>query len=95
MIEAKDFNTKLWAEAIKYFVYIRNRSPHKYLDGKKTYESLFGHKPSVSHFMVFGAKDWVRIPLEKQKSLHPQREDSIMVGYYEYEKRYKLFYPSS
>ena len=54
-----------------------------------------GHKPSVSHFRVFGSKDWARIPLEKRKALQPQIKESIMVGYVEYEKGYKLFDPSS
>ena len=53
-----------------------------------------GHKPSVSHFKVFGSKAWARIPPEKRKALKPQRKESIMVGYYEYGKLYKLFDPS-
>ena len=83
------------AEAIKCDSYIQNISPHKYLDGKTPYEAWSGHKPSVSHFMVFGSKALDRIPLEKRKALQPQRKESFMVGCDDYAKGYNLFYPSS
>ena len=75
MLEAKDLNPNLLAEAINCVAYIQNRSPHKYLDGKTPYEARMGRKPSVSHFRVFGSKDWARIPLEKRKALKPQIKD--------------------
>ena len=56
------------------------------MDGKTPYEAWCGHKPSVSHFKVFGSKAWARIPLEKRKDLQPQRKDYIMVGYAKYAK---------
>ena len=62
MIEGKDLNSKLWDEAINYATYVQNRSPHKSVDGKISYEDFFGHKPNVSHFKVFGSKAWARIP---------------------------------
>ena len=65
------------------------------MDGKTPYEAWFGHKPNVSHFKFFDSKSWARIPPEKRKALQPQRKESIMVGYAEYAKGYKLFDPSS
>ena len=85
MMEAKDLNHKLWDEDIKCTAYVQNRALHKSLDGKTPHEAWSGHKPNVSHFMVFGSKDWARIPLEKRKALRPQIKDSIMVVYAEYE----------
>ena len=95
MMEAKDLNPNLWVEAIKCVTYVQNISPHKALDDKNPYEAWSGHKHNVSHFRVFGSKAWDRIPPEKGKALKPKRKESIMVGYAEYEKGYKLFYPSS
>ena len=95
MMEEKDLNPKIWDESIKYYAYVQNISPHKYLDLKTLYEAWIGHKPNVSHFMVFGSKAWARIPPEKRKSLQPQRKESIMVGYVEYSNVYNLFDPSS
>ena len=76
MIESKDFNPKIWDEAINYAAYIQNRSPHKSLDEKTPCEAWFGHKRNIS--------DWARIPSEKRKSLKPKIKDCIMVACYEY-----------
>ena len=65
------------------------------MDGKTPYEAWSGHKPSVSHFRVFGSNAWANIPPEKRKALRSQRNESIMVGYAEYANRYKIFDPSS
>ena len=56
------------------------------MEEKIPFEAWSGHKPNVSHFRVFGSKDWARIPAEKGKSLQTQINDCIMVGYYEYAK---------
>ena len=53
-----------------------------------------GHSPDVSHFRMFGSRAWSRLPIEKRKSLHPQRKESIMTIYSEYAKGYNLFDPS-
>ena len=77
---------KLWNEAIKYDEYVQNIFPHKTLEEKTRFEAWSGHKPNVSHFEVFSSKAWVRIHPEKRKALQPQRKESIMVGYAEYQK---------
>ena len=64
MIGAKELNPMLWDESINCVEYVQNRAPHKHLDGKTPYEACLGHKPSVSHFRVFGSKAWDRIPPE-------------------------------
>ena len=94
-METWDLNPKIWDEDIKCDAYVQKKYPHKSLDGKTPYEALSGHKPSVSHFRVFGSKSWARIPPEKRKALKPQIKESIMVRYDEYEKGYNIFYPSS
>ena len=45
----------------------RNRVPHKQLDGSTPFKSWSGHKPDVTHFRIFGSKDWARIPTEKEE----------------------------
>ena len=65
------------------------------MERKTSFEAWSGHKPNVSHFRVFGSKAWARIRPEKRKALQPQRKESIMVGYSEHEKGYKIFDPSS
>ena len=75
MMEAKDLSPKLWVEGINCAAYVQNRDPHKSLEGKTPFEAWSGHKPNVSHFMVFGSNAWARIPPEKRKALKPKIKD--------------------
>ena len=75
--------------------YVQNIAPHKYLDGKTPYEAWSGHKPSVSHFKVFGSKAWARIPPKKKKALKTKIKEYIMLVYSKYAKVCNIFYPSS
>ena len=74
MMEAKTLPPKFWAKAINYAAYIQNRLPHKQLDGLTPFKARSAHKPDVTHFRIFGSKDWARIPTEKRKALQPQRQ---------------------
>ena len=65
------------------------------MEERTPFEAWIGHKPNVSHFKVFGSKAWDRNPPEKRKELKPQIKESIMVGYVEYSKGYKILDPSS
>ena len=54
MMEDQDLSPKIWDEAIKCFAYIQKMDLHKSVKGKTPYEAWFGHKPNISHFMIFG-----------------------------------------
>ena len=69
-----------------YYEYVQHIAPQKSLEGKTPFEAWSGHKPNVSHFMVFGSNAWDIIPPEKRKALKPQIKESIMVGYAKYAK---------
>ena len=71
LIEARDLSPKLWDESINCDAYIQNRAFHKSVKGKTPYDEWFGHKPNVSHFIIFGSRAWARIPSEKRKALQP------------------------
>ena len=73
MMEAKNFPPNFWARDVNYASYIYNRVPHKNIDGMTPFKSWSGHKPDVTHFRIFGSKDWARIPTEKRKPLQPQK----------------------
>ena len=94
MMESKELNPKIHDEDINCAAYVQNISPHKALDGRTPFEAWSGQKPNVSHFRVFGSKAWDRIPPNKRNALQPQINESLMVGYAEYSKGYKLFDPS-
>ena len=58
MIEARDISPKIWAKAINCVAYIQNKEFHKSVKGKAPYKAWFGHKPNVSHFIIFGSRAW-------------------------------------
>ena len=90
MMEANTLPPKFWSKAIKCALYIQDKVPHKQLDGIMPFESWSGHKPDVTHFMIFGSKAWARIPTKKRKDFKPQTQECLFVGYYEYSKGYNL-----
>ena len=91
MIEVRELNPKLWAEAISCDAQIHNKSFHKSVKWMTPYKAWFGEKPDVSNFRIFGTKAWEIIPLEKRKALNPQSKECLMVGYGEDTKGYNLF----
>ena len=74
---------KLWGEAISMAVYLKNRLPHCALPNTIIpYESLFKHKPTISHLQLFGKFCRTHISKERQScKLSPRAERSISVGY--------------
>ena len=58
--------------------------------GATPFEALHGHKPNVSHLIVFGSKAWANIPMDKRKAFQAQSSECILLGYAKDEKAYKL-----
>eukprot|EP00253_Pinus_taeda_P026365 PITA_26365 len=81
MLHAKSLPHKLWVEALICANCTKNRSPHRSVKDQTFLETWSGTKPEVTHFRVFGSRAWARIPFEKRKSLDPQRNECIFVGY--------------
>ena len=77
MIDAKDLSPKIWVEAINFIAYIHNNYLHKSVKWKTPYEAWFGHKPNISHFRIFGSREWARIPSEKRKALQPNGKKNV------------------
>ncbi|KAI0992804.1 hypothetical protein K3495_g15380 [Podosphaera aphanis] len=53
---------RLWAEAVKTFIYTKNRQFHKTVTGMTPYEAFHGEIPSTDHLQPFGRKCFVHIP---------------------------------
>jgi hypothetical protein len=75
--------------------YIQNIASHKYVEDKTPFEAWTGDKPDVTHFRIFGSREWAHIPSEKRKSLDPQSTPFIFVGYPDDVKGYILIDPST
>ena len=50
MIEVRDINTNIWAEAISCDYHIQNIAFHKSVKGITPYEAWFVQNPNVSNF---------------------------------------------
>eukprot|EP01018_Ginkgo_biloba_P020396 Gb_28242 [translate_table: standard] len=61
MLKSKNLPNDYWAEAVATTVYILNRSPTKSVKNITPKEAWSGHKPSVTHFRVFGCVAYVHI----------------------------------
>ena len=69
-----------WAEAINTACYVQNRVLINKARMKTPYEILFGHKPSVSHFRVFGCPCTL-LHLESNPKFNAKADDCYFVGY--------------
>ena len=86
---------KFWAEAINTAVYLKNRSPHSYLDGITPFEIFHGQKPNLSNLRVFGCLTTVHIPKQQRLKIDAKAEVKIFIGYPDNVKGYRLIDPES
>jgi hypothetical protein len=71
MLQGKNISNGFWAEAINTAVYLKNRCPTKKLVFQTPFEVLYGYKPDVSHFKVFGCTAFAHIPKLTEENLMP------------------------
>ena len=60
-MKGKDLPKSFWAKACNTAIYILNRSYTKAVNGMTPLQALFGKKPSVAHFKVFGCDCFVHV----------------------------------
>jgi transposase InsO family protein len=82
---------QFWAAAVKFAVYVRNRSPHKALDGATPFEKWYGTKPDLSDLHVFGCNAWSYIPKHLRSKFQPKARKCIFLGYSDDNKNYCLY----
>lgn len=84
-----------WSEAAMTACHIRNRSPCRSLETFKTpYEIMFGTKPCVSYFKIFGQKAYILNKNHKRK-FDVRSKEHIFVGYSLYSKAYRFYDPET
>ena len=92
MLDGSNLPDNLWAEAVNYHVWIRNRVPTRALDDLKTpFEKATGNKPNLSTVHPWGCKVWVkRLDVGK---LEPRAEECRFVGIDNESKGYRVYWP--
>lgn len=82
-----------WPEAVKWSIYLLNRSPTLAVRNMTPEEAWSGRKPSVNHLRIFGCIAYSHVPDQKRKKLDDKGEKCIFLGISENTKAYKLYNP--
>jgi len=83
----------LWKEAVKYSMWIRNRTTTHHLDSRTPYEVLYGIKPEIGDIHLWGSRVWVR-SLTAGK-LDPRGREGRFVGYDAESKGCRVYWTDS
>ena len=83
----------LWKEAMKFSMWIRNRTTTHHLDGRTPYEVLYGTKPEIGDIHLWGSRVWVR-SLTAGK-LDPRGREGRFVGYDAESKGCRIYWTDS
>lgn len=91
MLEHADLPKEYWGEAVIAANHIRMRMPTRaYQEKKSPFQMLYGIKPSVSHFRVFGCEAFAHVPQEKRQKLDAKATRCRLVGYDVFSQGYRL-----
>jgi len=92
MMQHKDVNQDLWADAIKTAVYIKNRVTSRALPvGKTPFELWTGNKPNLGNMRMFGSTCWVVLHKSHiDGKIGDKAAKGIFLGYTDGSKAYKV-----
>src|SRR5258708_6813170 len=83
----------LFAEAVNYIVYTKNRNSTSALTNTTPYEVRFNKKPDISRLRPFGCKAYVYDHSPNRKKLSPRAYEGVFVGYADSQKAYRIYIP--
>jgi transposase InsO family protein len=72
---------RFWSYAGKHGVYVWNRTHTSHITGKTPYEVMFGKKPSVRSWGVFGCDAYLHVPKEQRDVFAPKMDPCIYLGH--------------
>jgi len=93
MLHARNLPLELWAEAINTSAYVLNRCISKQLNNISPYEAWYNKKPTLNHLRIFGSDAYVHVPKEQRRKFDKKSNHTLLVGYTETSKNYKLWNP--
>ncbi|KAI8421244.1 hypothetical protein MSG28_008301 [Choristoneura fumiferana] len=88
MLSDSSLSPAYWQDAAEMAVYLKNRSPHRALNGKTAYEKWYAKIPNLSHLRVFGCRAFIHVPECNRKKLDMKASEHIFVGYSEDPRSY-------
>ena len=84
-----------WAEACHIAVHIMNCTPTPSVHNVLPYEKLWGRKPTLSYFKVFGNLCYVHVPAKTRHKMDSRSTKCVFLGYPDERKSYKCYDPST
>ncbi|UYV73051.1 hypothetical protein LAZ67_10001674, partial [Cordylochernes scorpioides] len=91
MLNSRNLPGFFWAEACNTATYILNRSATKQTPGTTPYELLFGTKPNVANYKIFGCNAYMHIPKENRKKWDNKSIKLMFLGYENTSKNFRLW----
>lgn len=91
MLLARNMPKFLWAEAIDYATWLKNRLPSRATPGHTPYELVNKSKPNLAAAHEFGCKVYVHSP--EGGKLEARAKESIFVGVDEESKGFRIYWP--
>lgn len=83
MLQDAKLDRRLWGEAVRTAIYLKNRTPTKAVKSMTPEEAWTGKKIGLAHLRVFGCKAYAHVPKELRKKFDPKSKPHIMLGYNE------------
>lgn len=95
MLHSKGLPIQLWAKAVNCAVYLLNRVPSRWLQGKTPFEIWTETKPDISRLKIFGSECFAHIPKQHRKKWDAKSKKLLFVGYEKESSNYRLYDPST
>jgi hypothetical protein len=92
MLVAKDLPKYLWAEAVNYATWLKNRLPSRAIPSHTPYDLIHQRKPDLSMAHEFGST--VYALQQNAGKLEPKAEEALFVGVDNESKAYRVYWPT-
>lgn len=94
MLHASGLPDKLWDEALKTAIYIRNRLPNANTD-KTPFELAMQRKPRMNNLVEFGRKVHIMVDGHHLSKFEPRTEQAYIIGFTNRFNTYRVFLKDS
>ncbi|KAF7841355.1 retrovirus-related pol polyprotein from transposon tnt 1-94 [Senna tora] len=88
-------NVREDAQAVQCACHVTNRLPPWAGAKKSSFEALYGEKPNVNYFRIFGSICYVHVPKGNRTKLDPKARKCVFVGYDSYRKGWRCMDPKT
>nr|GFC01466.1 zinc finger, CCHC-type [Tanacetum cinerariifolium] len=95
MMKATNMPHNVWAEAVRYAIYILNSVPTKALEDVTPYEAIKQRKPNLENLRVFSYIAYAKVPSQHLTWSDDRSIKMLHLGNKQGSKAYRLFDPTA